>query len=192
MTRDEFAEIVGCRGHEVIFTSGGTEADNLAILGASAMGRGGVVASAAEHKAVLVPAMSKGANVIPVDRHCIVDLDALSGLIDGRTAVVSVMAVNNEVGTIQPIAEVAAVVREHSPALLHCDAVQAFAFCDAVAMTALCDLVTYSAHKFGGPKGIGGSLCATRRRIVFRRSISVVRRNKSCVREPRTLPGRLA
>ena len=135
----------------IIFVSGGTEANHLALLGA---GRSRVLVSAVEHNSVLraVPE----AEPIPVDRDGVVDLDALDRLLaaDPRPALVSVMLANNETGVMQPAAEIGRVARMHG-ALFHCDAVQAAGkiALDAAAIGA--DLVTLSAHKLGGPPGIG-------------------------------------
>jgi cysteine desulfurase len=93
---------------------------------------------------------------VPVDGGGILDLDALEGALDERTVVVSVMLVNNEVGTIQPLDAVAELVRARAPrAVLHTDAVQAVPWLDVAAAVAPADLVSVSAHKFGGPKGVG-------------------------------------
>ncbi len=164
--RERVAAALGAAPGEVVFTAGGTEADNLAVKGAARAardaGRGdGVVVSAFEHKGVLAPAERLGregfrARRAAVTADGVVDLDALVALLDDRTVLVSVMAVNNEVGTIQPLAEIAAAIRAHAPrALLHTDAVQAVPWLDVEALVAPADLVSISAHKFGGPKGVG-------------------------------------
>jgi cysteine desulfurase len=120
-----------------------------------------VVTTAFEHKGVLAACdrlEREGFRVgrVAVDRGGVVDLDALAGALDERTVMVSVMLVNNEVGTIQPLDDVAALVREHAPrAAFHTDAVQAVPWLDVAAATAAADLVAISAHKFGGPKGVG-------------------------------------
>jgi cysteine desulfurase len=152
--RDAFAAFAGCAPGELVFTSGGTEADNLALTGAS--GGGVIVVSAVEHHAVIEPAGRLAARICGVDRDAVVDLDHFVDLLDEDVRLISVMAVNNEVGTIEPLAEVVALARERAPrALLHCDAVQAAPWLDVAALTGSFDLVSLSAHKFGGPKGVG-------------------------------------
>jgi cysteine desulfurase len=164
--REEVATLLGARPSEIVFTGGGTEADNLAVKGAAwsaadAGGGRGVVTTAFEHKGVLaacdrVEREGFAVRRVAVDAGGIVDLDALAAVLDVDTAVVSVMLVNNEVGTIQPLADVAALVRERAPrAVLHTDAVQAVPWIDVAAAAATADLVAISAHKFGGPKGVG-------------------------------------
>jgi cysteine desulfurase len=119
------------------------------------------VTTAFEHKAVLASCDRLAGEGFRVTRarvgaDGVVDLDALAGAVDERTVVVSVMLVNNEVGTVQPLADVAALVRERAPrAVLHTDAVQAVPWLDVAAAAAPADLVAVSAHKFGGPKGVG-------------------------------------
>lgn len=155
--RDVMAEVLGCEPGEVVFTSGGTEADNQAITGMLA-GRPGAraVCSAAEHNAVLTPVERAGGRVVAVDPTGRVDLDALAAALDPTVAVVSVMLANNEVGVVQSLTEVAGVVAEYAPiAVLHTDAVQAFPWLDVAAASAPAALVSVSAHKFGGPKGTG-------------------------------------
>ncbi len=141
----------------MVFTGGGTEADNLAILGAHAVRPGATVCSAVEHHAVLHACDALGDNrVAPVDADGVVDLDRLADLLDPSVSVVSVMLANNEVGTIEPLAEVTALVRERAPqAVVHTDAVQAFSWLDVATLAAPADLVAVSAHKIGGPKGVG-------------------------------------
>jgi cysteine desulfurase len=154
--RDAVAEAVGCQPGEVVFTSGGTEADNLAVKGVHAARPGPVLCSAVEHEAVLGPVASVGGGTVAVDGWGVVDLDALAGALGPDTTLVSVMAANNEVGTVQPLAEVADVVRRRAPgAALHTDAVQAAPWLDLPALVAGADLVSLSSHKLGGPQGVG-------------------------------------
>lgn len=160
--REALAEVVGCRPGEVVFTGGGTEADNLAVRGTHAA-RGGVVScSAVEHHAVLDPVEALGGAVWPVGPDGRVDLDRLAAGLDelasgGRVAsLVSVMLANNEIGVVNDLSAVAAVVAAHAPdASLHTDAVQAFPWLDVANLAAPASLVSLSAHKFGGPQGVG-------------------------------------
>ncbi|HEX5365936.1 MAG TPA: aminotransferase class V-fold PLP-dependent enzyme, partial [Acidimicrobiales bacterium] len=154
--RDAVAAVVGCRPGEVVFTGGGTEADNLAVTGSLAARPGRALCSAVEHEAVLQPVRHAGGRTVPVDAAGVVDLDALAELCTADTAVVSVMVANNEVGTLQPVAEVAEVVHRRAPrAVVHADAVQAAAWLDLPGLLAGTDLVSLSSHKVGGPQGVG-------------------------------------
>ena len=157
--REVVAESLGGEPREVVLTGGGTEADNMAVTGLTAVRGGWPVCTAVEHHAVLNPVLALGGRVLGVHPDGTVDLDALDAALDDEVSVVSVMAVNNEVGTIQPLHRVAELVRRRAPAAaLHTDAVQAFPWLDVATVARSADLVAVSAHKFGGPQGVGALL----------------------------------
>ena len=172
--RREVAAAVGAEPNQVVFTSGGTEADNLGVVGAAlaARDRGDAmcaVVSAIEHKAILAAAHAVchlgGREVIlPVDGNGVVDLDALDRALEDHPAVVSTMWVNNEVGVVQPVGEIAA--RCHQAGVLfHSDAVQAFGKVPVSLDGLSCTLLTISGHKIGAPKGIGALIVRDRKAV---------------------------
>lgn len=158
--REQLADAVGAHPTEVVFTSGGTEADNLAVLGGAAagaaLGRPRVAASTVEHPAVAQAVASLGADRahwLAVDADGVVTPRALATL-DASVAVVSVLAVNNETGTLQPLDAVLAAGRR-AGALVHSDAVQALGHVPLVFAASGLDAMSLSAHKIGGPVGVG-------------------------------------
>jgi cysteine desulfurase len=172
--RREVAQAVGAEPNQVIFTSGGTEADNLGIVGAAlaARDRGGAmcaVVSAIEHKAILAAAhavchLGGRELILPVDPDGRVDLATLDAALAERPAVVSVMWVNNEVGVVQPVGEIADRCCAAGVAF-HTDAVQAFGKVPLDLRTVACTLATISGHKIGAPKGIGALIVRDRKAV---------------------------
>ena len=155
--REEVARLVGVSPGGVVFTSGGTEANNLVLQNSARQNRH-VFASAIEHDSILnvLPALQNGATLIPVGVEGLVDVDALAEQLGKNSgpALVSIMLANNETGVIQPVRQGAEIAKDHG-AVVHCDAVQGPGKV-AVSIADLgVDWLTISAHKFGGPQGIG-------------------------------------
>jgi cysteine desulfurase len=160
--RAEVADLLGCSSDEIVFTSGGTEANNLAIRGAMQRIRNKrdlVLTSSIEHPATARPCAFLGQNgcrvvEIPVDRFGVIQLRELERQLSGRVGLVTVIHANNEVGTIQPIAEIARAARE-AGALMHTDAAQSVGKIEVSVARLEVDLLSLAAHKLYGPKGVG-------------------------------------
>lgn len=161
--RERVALALGAAPEEIIFTSGGTEANNLAIQGvARALGSGGkkhIITSAVEHHAVLDTVNYLGKNgfevtFLPVDQYGMVDPDDVAESITDRTILVTIMAANNEIGTIEPFEEIGQICREKG-VYFHTDAVQAIGHIPFNLKEQPVDMLSLSAHKFYGPKGVG-------------------------------------
>jgi len=172
--RSAVSTLIGAEPSELVFTSGGTEADNFALRGAAEAleptGRKHLIATAIEHEAVLVTLKALArrgwrATLLPVGESGIVSPDALRDALTDDTALVSVMHANNELGTIQPVAELAAIARSKG-ALFHTDAVQSVAKIPVNVRELGVDLLSLSAHKFNGPKGAGALWIKRGTRIV--------------------------
>ena len=160
--RQQLAHLIGAKSEEIVFTSGGTEADNLAIKGIALANRdrgNHIVTSRIEHHAVLEPCHwleKQGFSVtrLPVDGYGMVSPDDVKKALTDKTILVSIMHANNEIGTIEPLAEIAKVTRE-AGVYLHTDAVQTIGHIPVNVDQMGIDLLSLSAHKFYGPKGIG-------------------------------------
>ena len=154
--RDTLSHGLGCDPKEIIFTAGGTEADNLAIFGIQGSRDGTVLASVTDHHAVIAPVEQLEGKFIQVNESGLLDLDHLAHLLDENVALVSVGLVNGETGIIQDLEPIAEIVRSKAPkALIHTDAVQAFPWLDVASLAQSADLISIAGHKFGSPKGVG-------------------------------------
>ena len=170
--RREVAALIGASAREIYFTSGATESNNLALQGTAALAdpsRRHVVVSAIEHKSVLEGAQRLERHgwrctVAPVDREGVIDLDALSQVIGADTALVSVMAANNEIGVLQPLAEIGALTRQ-AGAVFHVDAAQAAGKIPIDVKAMQIDLLSLTGHKLYGPKGSGAIFVRKQARV---------------------------
>jgi len=160
--RDKLAQALGAGSGEIVFTSGGTESDNMAVHGAAYTNRNKgnhIITSAVEHHAVLntVKALGKQGfdiTILPVDRYGMVSVADVAAAITDKTIVISIMHANNEVGTIMPVAEIGKLARERK-IIFHVDAVQSFGKIPVLVDEIGCDLLSISGHKIYGPKGVG-------------------------------------
>lgn len=160
--RENIAQTIRANPKEIYFTSGGTEADNLAIMGLATANRGGhILSTPIEHPAVMntlkyMEGLGYTVEFIPVDSRGLVNLEALNGLLKSDTVLVTCMFVNNEIGTVQPIAEMGRLIKQKNPnTMFHVDAVQAYCKVPFTAASCGADAITLSSHKIHGPKGMG-------------------------------------
>jgi cysteine desulfurase len=162
LSRERIAKIIGATSKEIVFTSGATESDNLAIKGVADMYRekgNHIITAVTEHKAVLdtckhLEKFGFRVTYLPVQKDGLIDLEELKCAMDDKTILVTIMAANNEIGVLQPVAEIGKLCRERG-VLFHCDAVQAVGKVPIDVNKMNIDLVSISAHKFYGPKGVG-------------------------------------
>ena len=176
----QISEVLNAKPEEIIFTSGATESNNLIIKGVMdtfSSSKPDMITLATEHKAVLEPASDAveraGGNltILPVANSGLIDLDALKAALSDKTALVSVMAVNNEIGVIQPIKEIAEIVHA-AGALFHTDAAQSFGKIPLDVNDIGIDFLSFTAHKFYGPKGIGAAYIKSNKQRLVARHIS--------------------
>ncbi|MDZ4721615.1 MAG: cysteine desulfurase family protein [Roseiflexaceae bacterium] len=160
--RKQIAALINARPDEIIFTSGATESDNLALFGIAeryADKGDHIITCVTEHKAVLdaakhLEALGKRVTYLPVDQYGRIDLEELRAAITPQTVLISIMAANNEIGTLAPLAEIGRIARDHD-VLFHTDATQAAGYIPLDVQKQQIDLLSLSAHKMYGPKGVG-------------------------------------
>jgi len=161
-SRETVASLINAKRDEIVFTSSGTEADNIAILGVALknQNRGkNIITSALEHHAVENPCkqlkkMGFSITFLPVDKYGLIDLEELEDMITDDTTLISIMFANNEIGTLEPIKEIGAIAKKHD-VVFHTDAVQAFGKVPIDVEAMNIDMLSASAHKLYGPKGVG-------------------------------------